>query len=307
MRFIYQYPETNGTEGDMLDAGPLGEVAAAAERAGFDGFSLTEHPIPGARWLERGGHQSLDPLVALSYAAAVTSRLRLLTYLVVAPYRNPFLLAKAAATVDKLSGGRLILGVGTGYQKSEYHALGVDFDERNTLFDEALEALPLHWRGEPFSYKGTHFDARDVIARPRPVQDPIPIWIGGNARVTRRRVADRAQGWMPLMGPPELNVTTRTPALSSLEDVAAAIVELRAAADDAGRDGDAIDVVLSYLDPTITSPAADADRHRAAFAEIEDAGVTWLVVGGATRSTPQTLEFLDAFGATYLSTAGAPA
>jgi probable F420-dependent oxidoreductase len=307
MRFIYQYPETNGTEADMLDAGPLGEVAAAAERAGFDGFSLTEHPIPGARWLARGGHQSLDPLVALSHVAAVTTRLRLLTYLVVAPYRNPFLLAKAAATVDKLSAGRLILGVGTGYQRSEYHALGVDFDERNTLFDEALDALPLHWRGEPFSYKGTHFDARDVIARPRPVQDPIPIWIGGNARVTRRRVAERAQGWMPLMGPPELNVTTRTPALSSLADVAAAIAELRAAASEAGRDGDAIDVVLSYLDPTITSPTADADRHRAAFAEIAGAGVTWLVVGGATRSTSQTLEFLDAFGATYLTTTGAPA
>lgn len=307
MRFIYQYPETNGTGGDMLDAGPLGEVAAAAERAGFDGFSLTEHPIPGARWLERGGHQSLDPLVALSYIAAVTTRLRLLTYLVVAPYRNPFLLAKAAATVDRLSGGRLILGVGTGYQKSEYHALGVAFDERNVLFDEALDALPLHWRGEPFSYRGTHFDARDVIARPRPVQDPIPIWIGGNAKVTRRRVAERAQGWMPLMGPPELNVTTRTPALSSLADVAKAIAELRADADEAGRDGDAIDVVLSYLDPTITSPTADADRHRAAFAEIAEAGATWLVVGGATRSPPETLEFLDAFGSTYLTTAGAPA
>jgi hypothetical protein len=111
---------------------------------------------------------------------------------------------------------------------------------------------------------------------------------------------------MPLMGPPELNVTTRTPALSSLADVAVAIAELRAAADDAGRDGDAIDVVLSYLDPTITSPAAGADRHRAAFAAIADAGVTWLVVGGATRSTSQTLEFLDAFGATYLTTTGAP-
>ncbi|HET7652448.1 MAG TPA: LLM class F420-dependent oxidoreductase [Acidimicrobiales bacterium] len=307
MRFIYQYPETNGTEGDMLDAGPLGDVAAAAERAGFDGFSLTEHPIPGARWLDRGGHQSLDPLVALSYAAAVTTRLRLLTYLVVAPYRNPFLLAKAAATVDKLSGGRLILGLGTGYQKSEYHALGVDFDERNTLFDEALDALPLHWSGKPFSYRGTHFDARDVIARPRPVQDLIPIWIGGNAKVTRRRVAERVQGWMPLMGPPELNATTRTPALSSLADVASAIGELRAAARDAGRDGDAIDVVLSYLDPTITSPAVDADRHRAAFAEIADAGVTWLVVGGATRSRSETLDFLDAFGSTYLTPAGAAA
>ena len=72
--------------------------------------------------------------------------MRLLTYLAVAPYRNPFLLAKAAATVDKLSGGRFILGLGAGYHKTEFFALGVDFEERNALFDEALEVLPLHWR-----------------------------------------------------------------------------------------------------------------------------------------------------------------
>ena len=139
MRFFYHYPETGGTDGDMLDPGSLHEVAAAAERSGFDGFSLTEHPVPGARWLAAGGHQSLDPLVALAYVAAATKRLRLLTHLVVAPYRNPFLLAKAAATVDRLSVGRLILGLGAGYQKSEFYALGVDMQERNALFDEALE------------------------------------------------------------------------------------------------------------------------------------------------------------------------
>ncbi len=117
----------------------------------------------------------------------MTSRLRLLTYLSVLPYRNPMLLAKAAASVDIVSGGRFILGLGTGYNKSEYFALGVDFDERNVLTDEVLDVLPLHWSGEPFSYKGTHFEARDVIARPRPPQQPIPIWIGGNSRLTVRR------------------------------------------------------------------------------------------------------------------------
>ena len=84
----------------------------------------------------------------------MTSRIRLLTYLAVVPYRNPFLLAKAAATVDKLSGGRFVLGVGTGYLKTEFRALGVDIEERNALFDEALDALPLHWKGETFDYQG---------------------------------------------------------------------------------------------------------------------------------------------------------
>src|SRR3954452_11908243 len=172
MQFMFQYPETTGTEQDMLDPGPVDEVARAAERAGFDGLSFTEHPIPGARWLQAGGHQSLDPFVALAFAAAATTRRRLLTYRGVAPYRNPLLLAKAAATVDKLSGGRFILGLGTGYLKTEFRALGVDLDERTDLFDETLDVLPRHWSGEEFSYEGRHFDARHVLARPRPVQDP---------------------------------------------------------------------------------------------------------------------------------------
>ena len=126
---MYQYPDLTGLEGDMLDSGPVGELARVAEDAGWDGFSFTEHPAPGLRWLETGGHQTLDPFVALGYVAAVTSRLKLLTYLSVLPYRNPMLLAKAAASVDILSHGRFILGAGTGYNKSEFHALGVDFDE----------------------------------------------------------------------------------------------------------------------------------------------------------------------------------
>src|SRR5437868_8045227 len=126
MRFLYHYPETTGSGADMLDAGAIPEVAARAEAAGFDGFSLTEHPVPGARWLEHGGHQSLDPLIALAAIAAATQRIRLVTHLVVAGYRNPFVLAKAAATVDIVSGGRLTLGLGAGYHKTEFHALGVD-------------------------------------------------------------------------------------------------------------------------------------------------------------------------------------
>ena len=300
LRFIFHYPEKNGPDGDLLDAGPLRDVAVAAERFGFDGLSFSEHPIPGARWMASGGHQTLDPFVALAYAAGATERLRLLTYLAVAPYRNPFLLAKAAATLDKISGGRLILGLGTGYQKSEFYALGVDMNERNALFDEALDVLPLHWSGEPFSYQGRHFSARDVIARPRPVQNPIPIWIGGNSKLTRRRVAERAQGWMPMGGGAELSATARTPALGSLEDLAGLIAEMRQAAAAAGRT-EQIDVSYSYQGFGTQSPAVDADRHREAFAELEKIGITWVVVSSRTEATAATLEFIEAFGTTYLS------
>jgi len=285
VRFIFHYPETGGPDGDVLDAGPVPEVAAAAERHGFDGLSFSEHPVPGARWLHSGGHQTLDPFVALAFAAAATERLRLLTYLAVAPYRNPFLLAKAAATLDKLSGGRLILGLGAGYQKSEFHALGVDFEARNALFDEVLDVLPLYWSGEPFSYEGRHFSARDVIARPRPVQDPVPVWIGGNSRLSRRRAVERAQGWMPMSGGARLSATARTPILGSVRELALQTAEL----------GD-IDVVYSYRE----SDPREPDRHREAFAELEKAGVTWTVVSCPAQAPAATLEFLEAFGSTYL-------
>lgn len=300
LRFFFHYPETTGVDADMLDPGPLNEVAVAAERAGFTGLSLTEHPVPSARWLSNGGHQSLDPLVALGFAAAATERLTLLTNLVVAPYRNPFLLAKAAATVDKLSGGRLILGLGAGYQKSEFFALGVDFDERNALFDEALEALPRHWSGDPFSLKGLHFDAREVIARPRPVRDPIPIWIGGNSRLSRRRVARSAQGWMPMLGGAGLSATARTPAIESLDQLAGMIREVRDAAEANGRT-EPIDVLSSYTGTSTRDPGADADRHREALAEREKAGITHVVISARTRSAAETRDFLAAFGETYLS------
>jgi probable F420-dependent oxidoreductase len=297
VKFALGYPELRGPDGDLLDAGPIGAVAAAAEAAGWHGFALTEHPAPGARWLAAGGHQTLDPFVGLAFAAAATQHLRLLTYLSVVPYRNPFLLAKAAASLDMLSGGRLILCVGTGYQKAEFHALGVDFDERNALFDEALDVLPLAWRGEPFSYSGRHFDAREVIALPRPVQRPIPIWIGGNANVTRERVARHGQGWMPLLGSPELSKTTRTAHLESIDELGPLITELR---DRAGPRGAQLDVLVDYSSLAAQEPALDAERHRAVLGAFESAGVTWVHIAAPGGRPNAASEFAQAFGATYL-------
>ncbi len=300
LSFIYDYPVINGTETDMLEAGPIDQVAAAAEKAGFDAISLTDHPAPGARWLEHGGHQSLDPFVALGFAAAATSRLRLLTHLAVAPYRNPFVLAKAAATVDKLSGGRMILGLGTGYHKTEFFALGVDWEQRNALFDEILDVLPGFWSGEPFSYQGLNFSAREVICRPRPVQDPIPIWVGGNSKLSRRRVAERAQGWMPMFGSTELHTTARTPQLVP-QDVPAIMTEIRDSAAAAGRT-EQLDLLYSYQDSSLAAdPVADADRHREAFAGLERSGVNYVNVTSHTRETAATLAFIEAFGSTYLN------
>ena len=296
MQFIFGYPEFHGADGDMLDAGPIGHLAAAAEAAGWHGFSLTEHPSPGAKWLDAGGHQSLDPFVALAFAAATTQRLRLLTYLTVVPYRNPLLLAKTAATLDRLSNGRLILGAGTGYLKSEFFALGVDFDERNALFDEALDVLPMAWRGERFSYVGTHFGARDVVQLPRPTQNPIPIWIGGNAKITRRRVAERAQGWMPLAGPIELSRTARSTHIGGIADLGGMISDMRVQAGDRGA---GIDVLFPYIDPTIRSLTSDVERHRDVLGQLEAMGVNWVAVSAPRDSPSAASDFAQGFAETF--------
>ena len=297
MKFIFQYPDLLGSDGDMLDAGPVAKLAVAAENSGWDGFAFTEHPAPTAKWLDTGGHQSLDPFVALSHVAAVTTRLRLLTYLAVLPYRNPASLAKSAATVDKLSNGRFILGVGVGYLKAEYFALGVDFEERNELVEEALDVLPLHWSGEPFDYVGKHFNCRGTIGRPRPVQVPIPIWIGGNARLTLQRVASRAQGWMPLTGPAGMFSTVRSPAITDPTDIADRLAILK---DLAGDRFSELDIAVAYTDPTVHDPLRDVERHRDVFGRLAELGVTWVVVSGPPGVHPRAHDFLQAFGETYL-------
>ena len=296
MRYIVGYPEIQGADGDLLDNGDVGELAAVAEASGWHGFALTEHPIPGARWLANGGHQTLDPFVGLAFAAAATSTIKLLTYLIVLPYRNPFLTAKAAATLDRLSHGRLILGVGTGYQKSEFFALGVDIDERNALFDEALDVMPLAWTGEPFSFDGRHFSARDVVAKPPSAQQPIPIWIGGNSRQTLRRVAEKAQGWMPLGGTPLLAKTSKTAHIASREDLRIKIDQVRS---DAG--SRSIDIACGYTEFRSGVSREDVERHREALAELEDCGVTWVQIEAPKGEAGEVADWVGWFGETFIT------
>lgn len=297
MRFVFNYPETSGLESDLLDSGEISDVAVAVEAAGFDAFALTEHPIPGANWLAHGGHQTLDPFVGLAFAAAVTERIKLLTHLSVAPYRNPFLLAKTAATLDRCSNGRFILGLGAGYHKTEFFALGVDFEERNVLVDEALEYLPRAWSGEPFDATGVHFNAKGVIQRPRPTQIPIPIWIGGNSKLSRRRAAT-VQGWMPMGIPEEVARTTRSPHIAGLEQLAEMITEVK---DMAGDRAGELDFCMSYLGDTIHEPTKNVQEHTDQLAAMEAAGVNWVNVGHPPTTPQQMLEFIQAFGETYVA------
>ncbi|HLM18348.1 MAG TPA: TIGR03619 family F420-dependent LLM class oxidoreductase, partial [Acidimicrobiia bacterium] len=146
----------------------LARFSRAAEAAGFDGIAFTDHPAPSDKWLNAGGHDALDPFAALPYVAAVTERIRLIPNIVVLPYRNPFHVAKSAATIDVLSGGRFTLSVATGYLRSEYRALGVDFEQRNALFEEALEAMRGVWSTDQYSFEGSGYTAKEISVNPKP-------------------------------------------------------------------------------------------------------------------------------------------
>src|SRR6201990_3325664 len=182
MKFTITHPmHSHPYNPELVTGKGIATVAAACEAAGIHGFGFTDHPAPTQRWLEAGGHDALDPFVALGCAAATTSTLRLIPNIVGLPYRNPFVVAKSGATLDLLSGGRFTLAVGVGYLKREFAALGVSYDERALMFEEGLQVIRAIWSSDDTSFEGKHFSARGITAHPRPISNPHPpIWIGGN-------------------------------------------------------------------------------------------------------------------------------
>ena len=145
MKFTITHPmHSHPYNPELVTGAGVAAMASAAEAAGFGGFGFTDHPAPTQRWLEAGGHDALDPFVAMGFAAAHTTTLRLIPNIVVLPYRNPFVVAKSGATLDLLSGGRFTLAIGVGYMKKEFAALGVDFEERGALLEEALDVIRDH-------------------------------------------------------------------------------------------------------------------------------------------------------------------
>ena len=298
MKFTITHPmHRHPYHPELVSGEGVAAVAAAAEAAGIHGFGFTDHPAPSQRWLEAGGHDAVDPFVAMSFAAARTTSLRLIPNIVVLPYRNPFLVAKAGATLDLLSGGRFTLAVGVGYLRREFAALGVDYEQRAELFDEALEVIRAIWTTDDISFEGKNFSARGITAHPRPVSDPHPpIWIGGNTGAARRRVARNGDGWCPFAAPAALARTAGTAALDSLERLADGITDLRRRIDDAGRDWSTIDVVFNNSEGG--DPAADdfnADAYLSGLDQLAGLGVTWVQVGLPGDSLAHVLEVIERF------------
>lgn len=209
---------------EFLSLDAVRQVARAVEEAGFTSGCVTDHPCPSYRWLDSGGHYAQDPFVMLSMVAAVTEKLRLQTNILVLPYRNPFITARAVSSLDVFSGGRVVLGMGAGYLKPEYKALGVDFDNRNDLMDEYLRAMKLAWTGEDFSFEGTGYTAVGNRLLPTPVQKPHPpLLVGGNSKRALRRAVELADAWHPFFVPKAVTDTARTANISGDEDLVEAM------------------------------------------------------------------------------------
>lgn len=301
MKFTVEYP-VSAPGYDPALVGPEGmtEIARAVEAGGYDAIAFTEHPAPSKKWLDAGGHESLDLFSSLSFCAAVTQRIRLMTYLVVLPYHNPFVAAKAFATLDRLSGGRASIVAGAGYLRSEFLALNVDMDARNELFDESIEVMRGLWTEVPFSHQGKHFEGRGVASVPGPVQPGgPPIMIGGNSGLARRRAA-RNQGWSPLMVSAEVARTTRTPSLATIEDLAARIAEVRELA--VAQQGEGTTIQIQVQTPAckyLMNPGSE-EEHRDHLGRLAEAGVDSFVLQPPGESVAKTADALQSYAETFV-------
>jgi len=301
VKFTVDYPIViPGYDPALVTAAGMTRVAQAAEEAGYDALSFSEHPAPSAKWLNAGGHESLDQTSALAFCAAVTSRVRLMTYLLVLPYHNPFLAAKALSTVDLLSGGRLTVVAGTGYLRSEFLALNVDMSQRNELFDESLEVLRGAWSEVPFAYAGKHFTARGVASLPGPVQPGgPPVLIGGNSALARARAA-RNQGWSPLMVSPEVARTSRTPGIATVAELAAQISEVREAAARLNGEEAALTIQVHTPQAGFIQRCGSAEEHRDHLGQLAEAGVDSFVLRPPGDDLDRTVDALHRYADTFL-------
>jgi probable F420-dependent oxidoreductase len=300
VKFTVDYPiVVAGYHPALVTADGMTRVARAAEEAGYDAIAFSEHPAPSHKWLQAGGHESLDQTSSLAFCAAVTSRIRLMTYLLVLPYHNPFVTAKALSTVDLLSGGRLTVVAGTGYLRSEFLALNVDMSVRNELFDESLQVLRGVWGGEPFDHAGPRFSARGVVSRPAPAQPGgPPVLIGGNSAAARRRAA-RNQGWSPLLVSPEVAQTSRTPGIVSVAELAGKIKEVREAAEQLDAAA-ALTIQVHTPQAGFIQRPGSAEEHRDHLGQLAEAGADSFIVRPPGDSVDHTVDALQRYADAFL-------
>ncbi len=269
----------------------MGAVARVAEHAGFAYVAVCDHvAIPKAR-ADALTTTWYDCVATLAYLAGLTHRIRLLSHVYVLPYRHPLLVAKQWMTLDALSGGRAILGVGAGHVAGEFAALGVDFDRRGELLDESIDAVRAALAGEYTSHRGEQWRYDEMGLTPRPMQANLPIWVGGSSPAALRRAALRGDGWLP-DGPPE-------------EGMSAGIARLHELRAEAGRADEPFTVGALSGPLYVGYPRWDVGRavqgppaQIAAFLRVlADFGVDQIQVAFRSRDVHELCDQLRVFGA----------
>jgi probable F420-dependent oxidoreductase len=260
-----------------------------------------QRKMPGA---EQG--DCLEQLVLMSYLAAATRTIRLLTSVMVVPHRNPMFTAKALATIDVLSQGRVTVGCGAGWMDEEFQAIGVPpFNERGKVTDEYLRAFKVLWTEDDPKFDGTYAQFKDIVFEPKPVQKPHPpLWIGGESPAALRRVVALGDAWYPLGANPEFPLNT-------VQRYSAAVAGLRSAALAARRDPDRI--TLAYWAPwysegrTNTLPDGSREAFTGTDAEVaqdirdfRSVGVRHLLFNFVRSTLPDSLAAMERFAATVL-------
>lgn len=230
MKIGISIPNNWGVE----DASKMIDLAVLAEELGFDSVWTSEHLINLAYVRQRiGDRPYYHPLAILSAIAAQTSRIALGTSVMVLPFHNPFDLAKYIATLDQISRGRVILGVGVGNVREEFEALNVPWTLRGSYTDESIDVMKALWSQQSASFQGRHWSFSDVHTSPKLYRrDSLPIWIGGMSDAAKRRVVRAAEGWQPTaLSPNELE---------------AQVKQVRAMAEAKGRDPDTIEMSMRF-------------------------------------------------------------
>ncbi|NNE74871.1 MAG: TIGR03619 family F420-dependent LLM class oxidoreductase [Acidimicrobiales bacterium] len=309
MKFLIGLPTDEVEHGDEFTSGPaIVEMAQAAERLGYAGVFVTDHPMPPDAFLAKGGHHALEPTVALAVVAAATTSLELLTNLYIVNYRNPFLAAKAIATLDAVSGGRVRMGTGAGYLEDEFKALGADFENRNDVLDDTLAQMIAAWSGETVVASGPGYNAVGNTALPAPATQP-PIYLGGNSKRAIRRAAAIGQGWMPMGAPKHLARFVRTAAIETVADLRERLEYLDEQLAANGRDEKLSIVISPWSAGRYGTDEFVADEFLAELHALADVGVTHVPVNfampgtGGVGSRARFLELLDGFAQTIMTEA----
>lgn len=295
MKFTMDIPVGVITPGEFQTAAAVAEMACAMETAGIDACYVTDHPAPDAAWLRQGmGHDALDPFTAFGFIAASTTTLMMHTNILVMAYRNPFLTAKMSATLQVLSGGRLILGAGAGYQKVEFEALGVDFHKRGKLFDEAIDVIRMAWAGGTVVHQGMNFNATGNEPRPA-LASPPPIWIGGGSGKAVERAALRGDGWSPFFAAPTMTAANQESGIHSVDQLGENIArahELRAANGKSGR----FDIAIGSKAKLKMQDRDSAAQYVDSIGELASVGVTWTMIELPHPSRAGFIENVQWFG-----------